>query len=97
MLSKDIVLAYLYFISKYGYPPPAEDTPDYLKTTHSLGFSSVELEGIRADHLLAMYSQRSHIKAQLQELGLKCPYFCIVLPDIASCDEAERDRNLGLF
>ncbi|UCH62507.1 MAG: sugar phosphate isomerase/epimerase [Fidelibacterota bacterium] len=97
MFNDTIVCCYLYFISKYGYPPPAKDTHDYLIEAKSLGFTSIELEGIRSDHLLTVFSQRHSIREQLDELGLSCPYFCVVLPGLASSDEKERNENLSLF
>ncbi len=92
-----IVCAYLYVISRYGYPPPAENTPAYLEQMHALGFKSVELEGIRRDHLLAMVDRREEIAAKVAALGLRVPYFCIVLPGLAAAEAGERAENLRLF
>jgi sugar phosphate isomerase/epimerase len=63
----------------------------------ALGFKSVELEGIRRDHLLAVYQQREEIAAKVTALGLSVPYFCIVLPGLAAVDARERVENLELF
>ena len=63
----------------------------------NLGFRSVELEGIRRDHLLAMYDLRSLLQAKLQELSLSVPYFCVVLPGLSSAQPKTRERNLELF
>ncbi len=97
MYSKSIVCAYLYTISKYGYPPPAEKTGRYLSEMKNLGFVSVELEGIREKHLLQMYEQRFEIKKRADELGLSVPIYCIVLPGLASADAREREKNMALF
>jgi len=97
MYSKSIVCAYLYTISKYGYPPPAENTSKYLCEMKDLGFVSIELEGIREEHLLNMYEQRFQIKKQADELGLSIPIYCIVLPGLASADSGEREKNVALF
>lgn len=61
MIDRSIVCAYLYVISRYGYPPPAENTGIYLEQMKALGFRSVELEGIRREHLLQLYDQRGAI------------------------------------
>ena len=45
----DIVACYLYIISKYGYPPAAGDTLSHLEEFSGMGFSSIELEGIREE------------------------------------------------
>ena len=97
MYSKSIVCAFLYTISKYGYPPPAEKTATYLLEMKELGFFSVELEGIRETHLLQMHEQRFDIKKQADELGLSIPIYCTVLPGLASVDAGEREKNIRLF
>lgn len=97
MFNKKIVCTYLYTITKYGYPPPAEDTINYINEMKSLGFSSIELEGIREKHLLEMYDLRLKIKTHLKKNNLNLPYFCAVLPGLTSLDFEEREKNLHLF
>lgn len=92
-----IVCAYLYSITKYGYPPKAELTETYLEEMHSLGFSSVELEGIREEHLMTVYEYRHRIADKIKELSLSVPYFCVVLPGLSSLNEREREKQLALF
>ncbi|MFC2081318.1 sugar phosphate isomerase/epimerase family protein [Bacteroidota bacterium] len=93
----DIVACYLYIIGKYGYPPPAEDSIMHLEEFSSLGFRSIELEGIREEHLLKVYEMRQTIKVKADDLNLKIPVFCIVLPGLSSPDGKEREKNLVLF
>lgn len=97
MFDPKITCAYLYTITKYGYPPKAELTPLYLEEMHALGFSSVELEGIREEHLLGVYNIMEDIVAKKNELKLEIPYFCVVLPGLTSLDDKERDHQLDLF
>jgi sugar phosphate isomerase/epimerase len=97
MIDPRITCCYLYTISKYGYPPAAEDTLKYLDEYKSLGFQSVELEGIRKDHLEKVYKIRKQIAVRIKELKLEVPYFCIVLPGLSSADANERKENLELF
>ncbi len=97
MFSKSIVCCYLHPITKYGYPPPAENTTTYLQEMYDLGFMSVELEGIRQTHLLGVYENRNEILKKIKELGIEVPYFCIVLPGLSSVDNKEREKNLQLF
>lgn len=96
-IDESITCCYLYVITKFGYPPPAENTKEYLSQMKALGFCSVELEGIREKHLLDMYAQRHEIKGLLEQWQLKVPYFCAVLPGLGSQDAAERNANLALF
>ena len=97
MFSNAITCCYLYVITKYGYPPPAARTLDYLDEMSALGFRSVELEGIRADHLAAVFDRRHAIKERLDTLGLDLPYFCAVLPGLSSPVASEREINLEHF
>ncbi len=97
MFSSSIVCCYLHPITKYGYPPKAENTVNYLQEMHDMGFRSVELEGIRENHLMGVYKNRDIILKKIDELNLNIPYFCIVLPGLSSPIEKERMRNLELF
>lgn len=92
-----IVCCYLYPISRYGYPPPAADTVKHLEEMRSLGFRSVELEGIREDHLEGILRRESEITAWIESNDIEIPYFCVVLPGLSSPDAHERERNLRLF
>jgi len=96
-INNRITCCYLYSITRYGYPPPADGTLKYLEEMAALGFKSVELEGIRDKHLLEMFDLRFDNKAKLKELDLNIPYFCAVLPGMASSDKNIRDKNLELF
>jgi sugar phosphate isomerase/epimerase len=97
LFPENLVCCYLYIITQYGYPPPAQQTQQYLRQMKELGFTSVELEGIREDHLLDIYEQRGAIRNTIHELSLRVPYFCAVLPGLGSADAAERKANLELF
>jgi sugar phosphate isomerase/epimerase len=84
-------------ISKYGYPPAAENILDYLMEMEALGFRSVELEGIHERNLRAVYERRHEIRKVLDELELSVPYFCVVLPELSSSQSEVREKNLELF
>jgi sugar phosphate isomerase/epimerase len=93
----NIVCCYLYVITKEGYPPIAGNSLRHLEQMHDLGFSSVELEGIREKHLSEMYDLRFDIKQKATDLKLNIPYFCVVLPGLSSPDTKTREKNLDLF
>jgi len=97
LIAYRIVCSYLYVITKYGYPPPAEGMLDHVREMHGLGFRTIELEGIRQKHLLAIYEQRRELAGEVRRLGLTVPFFCTVLPGLASADAGERRANLELF
>ena len=97
MISSKILCCYLYPITRYGYPPPADKTDIYLDEMQGLGFTSVELEGIRESHLMAMYERRHAIRDSLAKRELSVPYFCVVLPELSSPDKETRTYFLKLF
>lgn len=92
-----IVACYLYPITRYGYPPPVEGTERYAEELARLGFRSIELEGIHAPHLRAMHRMRGEVRRTLDRLEVSVPYYCVVLPGLASADRAERASSLELF
>ncbi len=95
--NEGIVACYLYTITRHGYPPLAWDSPIHLDEFSRLGFTSIELEGIREEHLNAMFTQRHALKDKADGQGLKVPVFCTVLPGLCSPDEKEREVNLERF
>ena len=97
MFHEKIVCTYLYNISKYGYPPPAENTMQYLNEMAGMGFRSVELEGIREKHLLEVYDRRHEISSHLNKSGINLPYYCAVLPGLTSLNEREQQKQFELF
>lgn len=94
---EDIVACYLYTITKHGYPPVANDASLHLDEFSRLGYTSIELEGIREDHLESMFAQRHSLKKRADDLDLKIPVFCTVLPGLCSPDQKEREKNLERF
>ena len=95
--SERVVCCYLYPITKYGYPPKAQNTLSYIDEMSALGFKSIELEGIRKEHLQGVYDIRFDIKKKLEDKNLEVPYFCIALPGLGSVNKEEREENLRLF
>ena len=93
----EIVACYLYVITKYGYPPDAARSADHLREYSNLGFRSVELEGIRKEHLEEMDALGRELRKEAEQLDLKIPVFCVVLPGLSAPDPEERERNLELF
>ncbi len=97
MINERIVCTYLYIISKHGYPPKAENTLEYIKGMKDLGFQSIELEGIREEHLMKVYGMKDRIADELKGLNLSLPYFCTVLPGLSTMDGSEKKKQLELF
>ena len=57
-----------------------EKSLSHLHEFNILGFRSIELEGIRADHLEGVHAMRMQVRKEADKLGLKIPVFCVVLP-----------------
>ncbi|NLG84790.1 MAG: sugar phosphate isomerase/epimerase, partial [Firmicutes bacterium] len=73
------------------------DTYRALEEMADLGFTYVELEGLRRDNLLEVYRERKKLKAFCDDRGLKVINFCPILPDLVSLDEKKRAEALDLF
>jgi len=95
--NSNIVCAYLYTITKYGYPPPVDNYIKQIEEMAALGFESVELEGIREEHLTAVYKIKDKISDRITDLKIRVPHFCTVLPGLSSTDENVRKEQIKLF
>lgn len=97
MFNERIVCTYLYSITKYGYPPKADDTIKYMNEMTSLGFKSIELEGIREQHLSVVYNMKNEISEKLKNENINLPFFCAVLPSLTSFDSSEQNKQFELL
>lgn len=97
VFDRHITCAFLYSITRYGYPPDAEHMVTYVHEMADLGFQSIELEGIGEAHLKTVYKHRKEIKQALEDRGLALPVFCTVLPGIASPQGEIAQKSLDLF
>jgi sugar phosphate isomerase/epimerase len=92
-----ISCCWLYAISKYGYPPSIPDTHRAVEEMAALGFSNVELEGVKEENLKAVHHERKALKKRCDDLGLKVVNFCPVLPELVHPEKARRVHSLDLF
>jgi sugar phosphate isomerase/epimerase len=92
-----ISCCWLYAISKYGYPPSIPDTHRAVEEMAALGFSYVELEGVKEENLKAVHHERKALKKRCDDLGLKVVNFCPVLPELVHPEKARRVHSLDLF
>ncbi|MBN9381404.1 MAG: sugar phosphate isomerase/epimerase [Chitinophagaceae bacterium] len=92
-----IACAYLYPITRYGYPPDIRQTISHISEMAALGFSSLELEGIGEENIHYLYKHSSDIADALANAGCKVPVLCVVLPQLGAVDAAERTRSLEYF
>jgi sugar phosphate isomerase/epimerase len=92
-----ISCCWLYAISKYGYPPSIPDTHRAVEEMAALGFSNVELEGVKEENLKAVHHERKALKKRCDDLGLKVVNFCPVLPELVHPEKGRRVHSLDLF
>lgn len=92
-----ISCAFLYSISKYGYPPQPDNMVHYIKEMADLGFKTIEIEGIGEEGINVLYTLRHQIKEALQEYDLDLPVFCTVLPKLCSPNAILSDEAMESF
>jgi sugar phosphate isomerase/epimerase len=92
-----ISITYLYVIFQYGYPHSVRDVLAALPKIQKLGFRFLEMEGLGAAHLRAMYANRQSVAAALRDNGLHVHNFCVVDPLLVSLDPAKRSAALDRF
>jgi sugar phosphate isomerase/epimerase len=92
-----ISITYLYVIFRYGYPHSVRDVLAALPQIRKLGFRFLEMEGLGAAHLRAMFAHRKTVAAALEANGLHVHNFCIVDPALVSLDPAKRSKALDGF
>ena len=92
-----INMCWLYAISKYGYPPSIEDTLKVIDEIADLGFTYMEMEGVREENMKAVWDARKVIKDKVEKRGLKLMNFCPILPSLVSTDKTEREKGFELY
>lgn len=97
VFDKHITCAFLYSITKYGYPPYAGDMIKYIEEMYDLGFRSIEIEGIGYDGIETLVDMKRDIKAFLDEKDIELPVFCTVLPKITSPDRESAIKAMESF
>lgn len=89
-----INMAWLYAITKYGYPPPIGDVFKALEDAKRLGFKAIELEVYKEKNLDEIEKCKREIRDQLNSLGLKVVNFAAIFPEIVSINERIREKGL---
>lgn len=97
MWNGDICCAYLYIISRYGYPPPVQDTVAHIAEMAKAGFRLLELEGIGAANIRYLHAHREQVADALAQTGCRVPVLCTVLPGLGSTSSSERSEALEAF
>lgn len=90
-------ITYLYTIFRYGYPHRVDDALRSIPEIRKLGFRFLELEGLGAPFLLALYRRRAELVRIAKDSGVHVHNFCVVDPNLVSLDAARRAKALERF
>jgi len=92
-----INIAWLYAITKYGYPPSIDKILKVFNDIAGLKFRYIELEGVGYHNLDEIYMNKKNILEHAETFGLKIINFCPILPDIVSLDIGRRNKAIKYF
>ena len=87
-----ISCAWLYVITKYGYPPSIEDTIRAFEEIAKMGFTAAEVEAVGEKNLDEVIGNKDKIKKTVGDLGVRIVNLVPVFPDIVSFDKERRKR-----
>lgn len=93
----EVDLAWLYAITKYGYPPPMEFVYKVIDDAVRLGFSNIELEFVGYDNLREFEEHKSLLKRYLADRNIRVVNVAAIFRDIVSMDSNVREKALGYF
>ncbi|WP_292000518.1 sugar phosphate isomerase/epimerase [Caldivirga sp.] len=97
MDSPRVNLAWLYAITKYGYPPSISNFYDFVNDAVRLGFKAIELEVYGEDNLKAVESEKVKLRDFIESRGLKVINVAGIFPQLLSAIDGVRERGLELF
>ncbi|MFP3220713.1 MAG: sugar phosphate isomerase/epimerase [Candidatus Marsarchaeota archaeon] len=92
-----INMAWLYAITKYGYPPPLPDVFRTIDDAVRLGFRALELEVYGESNLREFQREKGKIREEIEARGLKVVNVAGVFRELISPDEREREKALSMF
>lgn len=90
-------VAWLYAITKYGYPPPINKIFNIIDDMKNLGFDAIELEVYTAKNLLEFEEKKKEIKKKIKDLDLKVINLAAVLPELLDANEEIRKKGIEYF
>lgn len=89
--------AWLYAITKYGYPPLFEKTLTALQEMSDLGFDAVEVEIVHEAQLSEFRERKNEVKKLCKDLNLKIINVCAIFPNIVSLNDDLWSKALRFF
>lgn len=92
-----INLAWLYAITKYGYPPPMEYVYRVVDDAIRLGFNNIELEFVGYENLEKFEEHRYPLKRYIADRGVNVVNVAAIFRDLVSMDNNVREKALNYF
>jgi len=92
-----INLAWLYAITKYGYPPSMDDTFRTFEDAKRLGFEAIELEVYTEKNLMEFEENKARLREDVESLGLKVVNCAAIFPEMVSPDRRTAEKGLEFF
>lgn len=92
-----ICLAWLYAITKYGYPTPVDKMLTAFEDAARLGFRYVEVEAVGERNLREIEERKGELRTKLSGLGLEVVNFAGIFREVVSLDGSERERGLAML
>lgn len=89
--------AWLFAITKYGYPPSFENSLRAIKEMADLGFKFIEIEIVGEKQLLEFKERYREIKNICKDLDVKIINLCAIFPDIVSSDSYLKGKAIENF
>lgn len=89
--------AWLYAITKYGYPPSLDASLKAIKEMNNLGFKYIELEIVGEKQLLEFKERWKEIKRLCAELNVEIINLCSIFPNIVSLNDELRHKAIESF
>ena len=90
-------LAWLYAITKYGYPPSIGDFYRFIDDAVRLGFRAIEIEVYGEDNLRAVEGEKARLRDYIESRGLRVVNVAGIFPQLLSPVDAVRERGVELF
>lgn len=90
-------LAWLYAITKYGYPPSLKDIFKVFDDAIRLGFNAIEIEAVGEANLRELEENRTMLKEYLEEKGLRIVNVAAIFREIIDPNESIRSRGIEMF
>jgi len=92
-----INLAWLYAITKYGYPPSLNNMYNAIDDAARLGFKAIELEVYREGNLIEVEKNKKQLKEHIESKRLRTVNLAAIFPELLSAEDNVRDRGLQFF